>query len=203
MAGATQTIQRIWAKTIGSVTNVVVDPLKAFFDQINNIVADLEVVRVYDKGRAFSTAGLAIKAGSSAIVKAATAFRYITSAGFYNLSAANTDQAALVGSVTNAKFNVFVFSLTFDGTTVTQVTRMGTEGATRGAVVFPTVPHTEVLIGFVEINPTGTGPFVGGTTALDDGTVVPNAVYVNLVGAPTFGQGASLVASVLAERDVA
>lgn len=29
------------------------------------------------------------------------------------------------------------------------------------------------------INPTGTGDFVGGTTALDDATVVPNAVYLN------------------------
>ena len=33
------------------------------------------------------------------------------------------------------------------------------------------------------INPTGTGNFVGNTTALDDVTVVPNAVYVNTIGA--------------------
>jgi hypothetical protein len=39
------------------------------------------------------------------------------------------------------------------------------------------------MIGFVIINPTGTGPFVGGTTALDDATVVPNAVFVNVTGA--------------------
>lgn len=39
-------------------------------------------------------------------------------------------------------------------------------------------PLTAVF-GYVIINPTGTGNFVGGTTALDDGTVVPNAVYVN------------------------
>ena len=31
----------------------------------------------------------------------------------------------------------------------------------------------EVSIGFVIINPTGSGSFVGGTTALDDATVVP------------------------------
>jgi hypothetical protein len=35
------------------------------------------------------------------------------------------------------------------------------------------------MIGFVIVNPTGTGDFVGGTTDLDDATVAPNAVYVN------------------------
>jgi hypothetical protein len=32
------------------------------------------------------------------------------------------------------------------------------------------------------VHPTGTGNFVGGTTALDDGTVVPNAEYYDFVG---------------------
>jgi len=35
------------------------------------------------------------------------------------------------------------------------------------------------MIGFAIINPTGTGNFVGGTTPLDDATVVPNAVYID------------------------
>jgi hypothetical protein len=59
---------------------------------------------------------------------------------------------------------------------------MGTAGATIGAVVFPTIPANRAVVGFVIINPTGTGNFVGNTTALSDGTVVPNAVYVNTVG---------------------
>jgi hypothetical protein len=54
-----------------------------------------------------------------------------------------------------------------------------TEGAAISSVVFPTIPDGEVSVGWVIVNPTGTGNFVGGTTALDDGTVVPNAVYVN------------------------
>jgi hypothetical protein len=56
---------------------------------------------------------------------------------------------------------------------------MGTEGATLAAVKFPQFPNDKALIGFVIIHPTGTGNFVGGTTALDDATVVPNAVYQN------------------------
>ncbi len=58
-------------------------------------------------------------------------------------------------------------------------------------MVFPTVPTNEAVLGFVEINPTGSGNFVGGTTALDDGTVVPNAVYVNTIGNPMLGATAA------------
>lgn len=122
-----------------------------------------------------STGGLAIKAGSSAIVKAATLCKALVNGVLVSI-AANTDMAALAGTVVNATFNVFVFSITSAGTLTTS---MGTAGATLGAVVFPTVPADSAVIGFVIINPTGTGNFVGGTTALDDATVVPNAVYVN------------------------
>lgn len=122
-----------------------------------------------------STGGLAIKAGGSAIVKAGTLCKAIVNGTLLSI-AANTDWAALSGTVTNAKFNVFVFCITADGT---KTTLMGTEGATLGAVVLPTIPADTAVVGFVIINPTGTGNFVGGTTALDDATVVPNAVYVN------------------------
>ncbi len=122
-----------------------------------------------------STGGLAIKAGGSALVKAATLCKAFVNGVLVSI-AANTDMAALAGTVTNAKFNVFVFSVNSAGTPVTQ---MGTEGATLAAVVFPTIAADSAVLGFVIINPTGTGNFVGGTTALDDATVVPNAVYVN------------------------
>lgn len=82
----------------------------------------------------------------------------------------------LSGTVTNAKYNVFVLTLNASGTATAT---MGTEGASLAAVVWPTVPSDEVVVGYVVVNPTGTGNFVGGTTDLDDGTVVPNAVYVN------------------------
>ena len=75
--------------------------------------------------------------------------------------------------------NVFCFWVNAAGTTSVA---MGTEGSTLGAVKFPDFPVGSAHIGFVIINPTGAGPFVGGTTALGDVTVVPNAVYISPLG---------------------
>lgn len=126
-------------------------------------------------------ASMALNSGAIAIgttttkVRTAAAIRFLIE-GVYANKAITDDAFTLSGSVTNAMFNVFVLTLNAAGTCTA---RMGTESATRAGVVFPTIPTTEVVIGYVEINPTGSGPFVGGTTALADGTVVPNAVYVN------------------------
>lgn len=87
-----------------------------------------------------------------------------------------TAEITLSGTVVNATFNVFVLTMTADGTVTAT---MGTAGATIGAVVFPDVPSASVVLGFAIVNPTGTGNFVGGTTDLDDATVVPNAVYIS------------------------
>jgi hypothetical protein len=124
-----------------------------------------------------NTGALAIKAGSSALAKTVNTIYFMVDGQVFSKAAA--DMAALAGTVTNAKFNVFVFGVNSAGTVTTQ---MGTEAATLGAVVFPTLADGVIAIGFVIVNPTGTGNFVGGTTALDDGTVTPNAVYVNTVG---------------------
>lgn len=126
-----------------------------------------------------TTFGLVIKAGGSAVVKTGAAAAYALVQGKLVKVSAGTDQAALVGTVTNAKFNVYAFFLDGAGT---GTSAMGVEGATLAAVVFPPIPQGKALIGFTIINPTGTGNFVGGTTALDDATVVPNAVHVSLLG---------------------
>ena len=47
----------------------------------------------------------------------------------------------------------------------------------------PTKPIGSALIGYAIINPTGTGNFVGGTTPIDDATVVPGVLYINAIGA--------------------
>jgi hypothetical protein len=117
---------------------------------------------------------LAIHGASSALAKIANTIYFTIDGTVYSKAAA--DCAALVGTVTNTKFNIFVFTVNSAGTFHTY---MGTEGAALLNVVFPTIPDGEVVMGFVIINPTGTGNFVGGTTNLDDATVVPNAVYVN------------------------
>lgn len=129
---------------------------------------------------ALSSAGLAIKTGGSAIVKTGASAQYLLANGILQKISAATDMAALSGTVTNAKFNVYCFFIDLAGTVTSQ---MGTEGATLAAVKFPRFPLKKALVGFVIINPTGTGNFVGGTSALDDATIVPNAVYVNPIGA--------------------
>jgi len=140
--------------------------LSALFDKLQRRLCNI----------CLSSAGLVIKGAASAIVKTgASATKVIVDDVLVNIPAA-TDQAALAGTVTNATFNVFVFTVNAAGTGKTY---MGTGAATRAAVVFPTVADGETVIGFIEVNPTGTGNFVGGTTALDDATVVPNVVYVN------------------------
>lgn len=128
--------------------------------------------------RLLVSAALAIKSAGSPTVKSNAVF-YATADGKIVTKPASTDMAALAGTVTNAKFNVFCFFIDSSGTLTTS---MGTEGASLAAVKFPNFPQKLTLIGFIIVNPTGTGNFVGGTTALDDVTVVPNVVYVNTIG---------------------
>jgi len=148
-----------------------------------SVLANKTVITLLQKfqraflNRLFNTGGLAIKTSGSALAKTVNTIKFSVDGNLASKAAA--DMAALSGSVTNAKFNVFVFCVDSAGTLSTL---MGTEGATLTDVVFPTIATTLTVIGFVIINPTGTGAFVGGTTPLDDATVAPNAVYVDCVG---------------------
>jgi len=108
---------------------------------------------------------------------ASAAIVYMVDGVLYTLDA--DENFALVGTVTADAFNVYVLTADDEGDTHG---RMGTEGATLADVVLPDVPEGEVAVGLVIVNPTGTGNFVGGTTELDDATVVPNAVVVDIVG---------------------
>ncbi|HEY1757953.1 MAG TPA: hypothetical protein VGG72_21465 [Bryobacteraceae bacterium] len=115
---------------------------------------------------------LAIHGSASTLVKTTNAAYLLVDGVIVKLAAA--DLTALVGTVVNATFNVFVFTVNAAGTVKVY---MGTAGSTLAGVVFPTTLDGESVLGFIIVNPTGTGNFVGGTTALDDGTVAPNVVY--------------------------
>lgn len=128
---------------------------------------------------AHSSAGLVIKAGASALVKTGASVFHYQAKGKNGRIAAATDMPALSGTVTNGKHNVFVFTVDSAGTTYSQ---MGTEGATEAAVKWPTLNQERAIIGYIKVNPTGTGDFVGGTTQLDNATVVPNVAYVSPTG---------------------
>lgn len=150
---------------------------------LQGLLTDLTVDTTFLRDRLKSAMSVVstpvIKTGGSALSKTGAAISYGVANGVARTIAASTDQAAYSGTVTNAKFNVYVHFIDSAGVLTSA---MGTEGATLAAVVFPTIPAGKAVVSYTIINPTGTGPFVGGTTALDDATVVPNAVYVPVIG---------------------
>lgn len=150
-------------------------PDKGYSDDVLKVLTD-----VYNRFRSamLTTAGLVIS-GTTTKVKTGAAACYYIAQGILGTIAAATDMPVLVGTVTNAKFNVFVFTVDSAGTTYSA---MGTEGGSLAAIRWPAIPASRAIIGMLIVNPTGTGNFVGGTTALGDATVVPNAVYQSPVG---------------------
>jgi hypothetical protein len=162
------------------------DSLKKLFDTIladlgvlrtpaNALVTDVTNVIDRMKSCTFGSAGLVIKTGGSAVVKGGSAFVYAAN-GVLVSKAANTDMAALSGTVADSKFNVFCF---FGDSAGTLTSSMGTEAATLAAVVWPTIPANKAMIGFIIVATSGAS-FIGGTTALDAGTVT--VTYVNTTG---------------------
>lgn len=122
-----------------------------------------------------SSAGLAIKAGGSALAKTGASDFYATANGVLVKIAASTDMPALTGiTITATKFNVVCFFVDSGGTVTAAA---GTQGAALGNVVFPQFPKNKALVGFLIITYSGT--FTGGTTPLDTATTV----YVNPIGA--------------------
>lgn len=164
----------------------MLDTIQRYLNTIQDVIARSAIEAIVDpiadrlSTQTLTSAGLVIKAGGSAIAKTGSSVTYALVKGKLVSKAGSTDMAALVGTVTNAKFNVFAFFMDGAGTLSTA---MGVEGSTLANVVFPPIPVGQTCLGFVIINPTGTGNFVGGTTPLDDATVVPNAVYINTIGA--------------------
>lgn len=160
--------------SVSKQLSVVQDP--ATRQALQGILADLA-----DRFSSFmqTTAGLVIKAGASPLVKTGGAISYLFAGGIPRTIAAGVDMAALAGTTLTATFNVYVYMVNGSGALSSA---MGTGAATYAAVKFPTVPDGRTVVGYTIINPTGTGSFVGGTTAIDDATVVPNAVHISVAG---------------------
>ncbi|HYK01308.1 MAG TPA: hypothetical protein VE974_06100 [Thermoanaerobaculia bacterium] len=142
-----------------------------------NSLAEFEAI--FDKlqrpltSQVLNSAGLTIGSSSKPKLKIAnTTYALIEGV----LASKTTAEIVIAGTVAADLFNVYVLSMNAAGTVTAQ---MGTAGATLAGVVFPTIADGYAMIGFAIVNPTGTGDFVGGTTDLDDATVVPNAVYIN------------------------
>jgi hypothetical protein len=163
-------------------TGTLIQNLAAFPGTLLQIAARRVVQALWDRqtSRPITSAGLVIKAGGSALAKTGSSATYLLANGIMQKISGSTDMPALVGTVTNATFNMYCFFIDSAGNVTSQI---GIAGTTLAKMKFPQMPQKKALIGFVIINPTGTGDFVGGTTALDDATVVPNAAFIS----PTAG----------------
>jgi hypothetical protein len=120
--------------------------------------------------------GLTIGTSSKKAVKIANATYCYIEGVLVKVDAAEVAFTATTHDVVADKFAVFCLIANSAGTVTIS---KSADAASLGGVVFPTVPDGSVLLGFVIINPTGTGNFDATSTDLDDATVVPNAVYIN------------------------
>ena len=164
-----------------------------------NQIGDLMVRRnlqlvlegIYKRMGNFAIQGAGLTIGTTKPKLTSGTAWYGTVGGILVKKAATTDLITLTtaSNCTNAKFNVTVFTINSSGTITN---RAGAEGSSLATIKWPTLPLTEAVFGILIVNPTGTGNFVGGTTNLDDGTVQPNAVYLNPVGAGSYSAIANL-----------
>jgi regulator of replication initiation timing len=149
-------------------------------------------------------AAIAIGTTKTKIKTVTNPISYIIGGTFYS-KAATDDFWVLTGfDCANAMFNKCLLCIDSSGN---MQIAAGTEAASAGAVVLPAIPASYAVVGMVQVNPTGTGDFTGGTTELDDGTVVPNATYTDLafhpdtfaaLAAGTAGNPAALTATAAA-----
>lgn len=125
--------------------------------------------------RVLNSPGLVIGSSSKKAPKIANTTYFVIDGALGSKTTAEVTLTS-ANNVANAKYNVIALTMIADGT-VTATN--GTAADTLATVVLPSTPASSVLLGYVVIHPTGTGGFVGGTTDLDDATVVPNAAYIS------------------------
>lgn len=163
--------------------------MEILIQRLNSLCSDLDgrallsvLEGIYERLRCqtVTSAAFRIKGGSASPTVQTNATSYYIVRGKLVTIASGTDWAALSGTVTADQFNVYVFTVDGDGNKYAQ---MGTEGSTLGAVKWPNIDSKRAIAGFLIINPTGTGNFVGGSSDLDDATIVPSAAFVNTLGA--------------------
>lgn len=158
-------------KTIASLTNMTShDSDRTLLGKIQRQLVDMSL----------TTGGVTIGSSSKKAVKIATTIYALIDGVLSAKTTAEVAFTATTHDVAAGKFAVFVLSLSTGGTvTITK----SADAASLATVVIPATPAGNVVIGLVIVNPTGTGIFDATTTDLDDATVVPNAVYINVVGA--------------------
>jgi hypothetical protein len=125
---------------------------------------------------ALSHGSLAIGTTATKVKTVTTTINYLINGQFYS-KAPTDDLWTLTGfNCANGKFCRAILLLDSSGNASIAVSN---QAATIEGCSNPPIPDNKCVVGTVTVNPTGTGNFTGGTTALNDGTVVPNAVYTN------------------------
>lgn len=120
---------------------------------------------------------LAIGTSAATAIKIANAAYCLIDGVIVKVAAAEKAFTATTHDVANGKFAAFLLSVNSSG--VVTITKSD-DADTLAEVEIPSLPSGEVALGLVIINPTGTGDFDATSTDLDDATVVPNAVYIDL-----------------------
>jgi hypothetical protein len=159
-------------RVLTSTINAMSDKRDAY--ELQRVLQD-----VYNRFRsvALTTAGLVINGAANPAARTGASITYFSVEGKPLSVAANTVLPAFTGTVANALFCPYVFTIDKSGTTYIQ---QGTAGATLAASRFPEIAADRAIVGVVIINPT-VGTFTGGTSALD--STAANAVYISPVGA--------------------
>lgn len=169
--------------------------LEAIVTDLTAVFADLTALRTRINTGTLNSAGLVIKAGSSAIVKAGSAFAALAG-GAVVVKAANTDMSALVGTLATAKSAVWAFYIDSAGVITTSAKTADANDAAAALALMPASPDNKAMIGFIVVANASGSNFVGGTTALDAASIT--TTYYNTTGPTAFA--AALTSSPTAQK---
>lgn len=147
--------------------------------KLGDLIAALIVAVNAVTAACLTKAGLAIKASTSPTVKAANAI-LANIGGVYVSKAANTDMAALVGSLATAKSAAWAFYIDASGTLSTSDKTADAADHAAAVALIPAVPAGQAQIGVLVLDNATGAAFVGGTTALDTASLT--ATYYDTVG---------------------
>lgn len=193
LGGAVDDLTEIRAEVVKLVTDLtasraevvkLVTDLTAARAEVVKLVADIAThrtevnkIRTGLSNMVLTDAAIAIATTKTKIKTVTNPISYLIGGVFYSKAATDNFWTLTGFNCANALFNKCLLCIDSSGN---MQIAAGTAGASAGTVVLPAIPASYAVVGQVLVNPTGTGDFTGGTTDLDDGTVIPNAVYTDL-----------------------
>jgi|SRR5579862_2616578 len=149
--------------------------------KIGSVLTD---IITYSSYTMLSKAGLVIHGAGSTLVKAGSAFAALVN-GTIIRKAANTDMAALSGTIANGQSGAFSFFINSSGTLSSQFggAKSNHDAAIASSSLLATLSSGLVMIGIVVVDNASGSNFVGGTTALD--TAGLTVTYYDIIDSPT------------------